>query len=357
MLSLEDVLGLARARIRIGAQQPQEKPKGSARQSYEAEARPAPKGRIFARDRNPAGRAVRGCRKRSGAQRRDHLRRRTSQQVPARNHRLRLRLLRLRPGRLARYLSRQWLAAGGLSQGPGARLPSVQEQSRRHLHRRDHQGGPGALRLGPGLLRGRLQQRRLERSVRQLLRAERALPQQRQRDIYRCDQRSRPPAGSPALELRLRVSRLRQGRPPRPVCRQLHRSRSEDHAAARGCELHLQGHHRGVRTAGPGRRQEPSLPQQRRRHISRCEREGRHVGHAGDLCAELRRGRSRPGRLAGHLRRQRFHFGHVLLRTRKTARSRTRPSKRAWPIRPTASRRREWAFPSATTTATACSTS
>ena len=41
MLSLEDVLGLA---ARIRAQQSQEKPKGSARQSYEAEARPAPKG-------------------------------------------------------------------------------------------------------------------------------------------------------------------------------------------------------------------------------------------------------------------------------------------------------------------------
>src|SRR3954447_15524663 len=42
VLSLDDVLGLAAPSL--GAQQPEEKPKGSARQSYEAEARPAPKG-------------------------------------------------------------------------------------------------------------------------------------------------------------------------------------------------------------------------------------------------------------------------------------------------------------------------
>ena len=38
-------------------------------------------------------------------------------------------------------------------------------------------------RLGPGVLRGRLQQRWVERSVRQLLRAERAVSQQRQWDV------------------------------------------------------------------------------------------------------------------------------------------------------------------------------
>ena len=44
VLSLEDVLGLARPAFGFAAQQTQEKPKGSARQSYSAEARPAPKG-------------------------------------------------------------------------------------------------------------------------------------------------------------------------------------------------------------------------------------------------------------------------------------------------------------------------
>jgi hypothetical protein len=44
VLSLEDVLALARPTFGLGAQQAQEKPKGTARQSYEAESRPAPKG-------------------------------------------------------------------------------------------------------------------------------------------------------------------------------------------------------------------------------------------------------------------------------------------------------------------------
>ena len=44
VLSLQDVLALARPAFALGAQQAPEKPKGSARQSYSAEARPAPRG-------------------------------------------------------------------------------------------------------------------------------------------------------------------------------------------------------------------------------------------------------------------------------------------------------------------------
>ena len=75
--------------------------------------------------------------------------------------------------------------------------------------------------------------------------------------------------------------------------RQLYRPRSEDGAHAGRRQLHVQGDSGGVRTAGAGGRQEPALPQQRRRHVYRCEREGRHVGRAGDVCAE--RGGGRPG--------------------------------------------------------------
>ena len=52
--------------------------------------------------------------------------------------------LRLRQRWLAGSLSGQRLAAGGLSRRPGAALPSVQEQSRRNLHRCDHRLGPRA---------------------------------------------------------------------------------------------------------------------------------------------------------------------------------------------------------------------
>ena len=53
-----------------------------------------------------------------------------------------------------------------------------------------------------------------------------------------------------ALELRLRISGLRPRRPPGSVRRQLHRSRSENRAAAGVGALHLQGNHGGVRAAG-----------------------------------------------------------------------------------------------------------
>ena len=58
------------------------------------------------------------------------------------------------------------------------------------------EGGTARCRMGGRRLRGRLQQRRLRRSLRHLLRAESALPQQRQRHLYRRDRAGRvgPPA-------------------------------------------------------------------------------------------------------------------------------------------------------------------
>ena len=71
----------------------------------------------------------------------------------------------------------------------GARQPAhqlpVPQQSRRHVHRRHAQGRADPLRLGPGLLRRRLRQRRLRRSVRHLLGPQRALSQQRRRHVHR----------------------------------------------------------------------------------------------------------------------------------------------------------------------------
>ena len=67
---------------------------------------------------------------------------------------------------------------------PTRQLP-LSQQPRRHLHRCHEEGRADPLRLGPGLLRGRLRQRRLRRPVRHLLGPERALPQQRRRHVYR----------------------------------------------------------------------------------------------------------------------------------------------------------------------------
>ena len=90
------------------------------------------------------------------AQRKNHLRRRTQEQISAGDHRLRRRLLRLRQRRLAGYFSGQRLAAGGFPCRTGTHLPSVQEQSRRHFHRRHRESRRGALRLGTGRLHRRL---------------------------------------------------------------------------------------------------------------------------------------------------------------------------------------------------------
>jgi hypothetical protein len=72
-------------------------------------------------------------------------------------------------GWLDLFLVNGW-RLGGFRRRAGADLPSVQEQPRRHIHRRHGQGRPDAQRLGPGLLRRRLRQRRPRRPLRQLLR-------------------------------------------------------------------------------------------------------------------------------------------------------------------------------------------
>ncbi len=69
--------------------------------------------------------------------------------------------------------------------------PSLPQQSRRHLHRRDREGRPGRRRLGPGRLCRRLRQRRLRRSIRNRLWQESPLPQPGQRHLSRSGRRSR----------------------------------------------------------------------------------------------------------------------------------------------------------------------
>ena len=90
------------------------------------------------------------------------------------------------------------LSGTRLEGAPAGRDQSaVQEQSRRHVHRRDREGGPDAHRLGVGGHRRRLRQRRLRRSVHHLLRPERALSQQRQRHVHRRHGEGRPARRTP----------------------------------------------------------------------------------------------------------------------------------------------------------------
>ena len=103
-------------------------------------------------------------------------------------------------------------AAGECHQSP------VQEQSRRHVHRRDRECRLDADRLGIGGDRRRLRQRRLRRPVHHLLRPERSVSQQRRRHVHRRDREGGAAAAGNPLRLGLHVGRLRPGRPPRSVC-------------------------------------------------------------------------------------------------------------------------------------------
>ena len=160
------------------------------------------------------------------------LRRREDEQVPARDHRLRRRVARLRQRRLARHLPRQ--------RHDARRLSRSGSEPTNHLYRNKRDGtftdvtakaGLARERLGPGRLRRRLRQRRLRRSLRHLLGPESSVSQQRRRHV-RGRHRARPGCqqARTALEHRLRLPRLRPRRPPRSVRRQLHRPRSGDDA-------------------------------------------------------------------------------------------------------------------------------
>ena len=109
-----------------------------------------------------------------------------------RGDRRRCHVLRLRRRRLARHLPRHRPVSprrqrqhGPPAQGQ-ALQPPLPQQPRRHLHRRDRQGGRRRRRgLRRGLLGRRLRRRRPRRSLRPQLRAERPLPQQRRRHLHR----------------------------------------------------------------------------------------------------------------------------------------------------------------------------
>ena len=205
--------------------------------------------------------------------------------------------------------------------GPQAHELPVPQQPRRHLHRRHPEGRPHALRLGPGLLRGRLRQRRLRRPLRQLLGQERALPQQRRRHVHG-RLRAGGSRGTPGpLGGRVLLSRLRPGRPSGPVRGELRELRSGPGATARRLGLlPLQRDPGALRSAGLRRRHEHPVPQPRGRHLRR--RLGG-VGHRPSPRARLDGvrgrqlaahrllrdgsggGRFRQRRLARHLRRLR----------------------------------------------------
>ena len=117
--------------------------------------------------------------------------------------------------------------------------------------------------------------------------------------------------------------------------------------------LPLQGRQGGVRPARPAGRQERPLPQPRRRHLR--GRLGQVRDHEGqrDLRPGREHARLRRRRLGRRLRRQRLEPERALPQQPRRHVHRRGGARRAAPTARTASRRRAWASPSATTTATA----
>ena len=100
------------------------------------------------------------------------------------------------------------------AQGAAPQRP-LQEQPRRHLHRRHREGRGGGQRLRHGRGGRGLRQRRLPRPLRHRLRPLHPLPQQRRRHLHRRDREGR--GGRAGLDHERRLVRLRQRRPARPV--------------------------------------------------------------------------------------------------------------------------------------------
>ena len=127
----------------------------------------------------------------------------------------------------------------GTSFDPAVRRPQAHQlplpqQPRRHLHRRHREGRPDPLRLGAGLLRRRLRQRRLRRPVRHATGARNVLYHNNGDGTFTDVSEKAGVAGSgEPVGRRLLLPRLRPRRPPRPVRRQLRELRSRSRRRAR----------------------------------------------------------------------------------------------------------------------------
>ncbi len=165
--------------------------------------------------------------------RRERLGQPGQQALPARGDGLRRGALRLRQRRLAGHLPRQRQQLRPRRPRSAARQLPLSQQPRRHVHRRHREGRVDPLGLGAGLLRRRLRQRRLRRSLRDLLGAQRPLSQQRRRHVHRRVRKGRRCRVGKRLGRRLRLSRLRPRRPSRFLRRQLRELRSRQKRRSR----------------------------------------------------------------------------------------------------------------------------
>ena len=153
----------------------------------------------------------------------------------------------------------------GLRRRGRADEPPVSEHAQRHLRGRDRRRRAAAHRLGIERVRRRLRQRRLDRSVRDLLRPERALSKSRQRPVRGRRRRGadwprRRRAGARAA----RSSTIdRDGRLDLFVANYLRFDLADGARAGQRRQLPVEGHPGQLRAQGPADRHEPAVSQRR----------------------------------------------------------------------------------------------
>ena len=171
--------------------------------------------------------------KEAGLNAEDHFRRRTQEQVSARNHGLRRGLLRLRQRRLARHLPRQRHALEGFPKGEEPPQPPLQEQSRRHVHRRHCKGRTRALGWGQGVCVGDYDNDGNDDLFVTYFGKNVLYHNNGDGTFTDVSEKAGVAGKRNALGHRLRFRRLRPRRPARSLRRQLHRLRSHDRAGSR----------------------------------------------------------------------------------------------------------------------------
>ena len=207
---------------------------------------------------------------------------------------------------------------------------ALQEQPRRHVHRRHREGRPDRTGWASAVTVGDYDNDGFDDLFITYYGHNVLYHNNGDGTFTDVDREGRPAADGRPLRLRVHVGRLRPRRPPGSVRRHL----SEHHArqaaeAGRERRLPLEGRAGELRAARPAARIRPAVPQQRRRHVHRREPAVGRRGGGGSLSDDRGGRRLRQRRLARHLRRVRLDARAGCSATSTTARSARRRSNAA----------------------------
>ena len=282
--------------------------------------------RVFVMSAGRLRRPARTCRSRSRMSPRrragpsSDLRRRRSQAIHPRNQRRRRGARRRRSRRLGRCVraraglaSRRRSTEATFAAGRGADQPALSQQARRHVRGHHRPRRPAPYGLGVGRLCRRLRQRRLARSVRDLLRTERALSQSRRRPLRGRDRRGWARdddgrAGDRAARSSTSIATAGSISSWRTICGSIWPRRPSPAPAATAS-----GRAAGqLRTEGAADRHQSALSQRGQRQVRRRLGALGHCARDRALLDDRARRRPHRRRLAGYLCRVRLDRGNSL---------------------------------------------